>query len=431
MDGLTLWSNMLAPVVSTEETYAQLTLVSTGFVPGDVTPEYAERDDGLSGPAYDELREDQLELLSVATLELRRTLPPLGEVASQHLAAALERTGRWALHHADPARGADGLVRTMLRRCWRAFVARHRVARLWREARDDQQRVLAVTPGAAREEYLLGWQDRVGRLIRAFGWRVPGMLADDLEGELVVALLQALDAGNPETFDHPHPGQEGTFFFLRRQFDRLRRRRRLHDVNARAAFDIFHERTPTPEDVVLLAQSQGEAARVLGEARRRLSRIQRRYLDGCDEDVLVHGYLSQVRVAEVMGVHKSAVNRALRAIVGELRRVAAGGDLAPFTEGGRRVSRRMWRRDMPPAEVAAPSHPPSLLPERTGHARWTPPWLDVGDTVTIAETGEHAEVVGSDHYLVGVIYRVRKADGQLAELPRDALAHRDADEVPF
>jgi hypothetical protein len=135
----------------------------------------------------------------------------------------------------------------------------------------------------------------------------------------------------------------GTFSFLSNRKDWLRRRQRIGLVVPREAFGTLGDRTPTAEELVLAREQGGEAEAVLGRAEERLSARQRRYFEAVVEDARKHGYLSEVRVAEKLGLNKSQVSRALRTIIKALRKAGAMDLLEGLKLGAPRAKRRLWR----------------------------------------------------------------------------------------
>jgi hypothetical protein len=354
--------------------------------------------------------------------------PQLGTNARETLRAKLRAIGRWVLEHHDSSRSLGRFANSQLYRVRREFLRRYGARRLWLELRDERQREAALWHPGVREAYLVWWQRRIAALQRKLSWRVPGLSGHDLAGELLVLLIEAVDSGDDTPFVlGGAPGIEGTFSFLVRKKNWLRRRRQIREVVLHEGVSALHDRTPSGEDLVIAKEQRTQAQSVMDRAAERLSARQQRYFHAVLEDVREHGFLSEVRIAEQLGLHKSSISRAVKIILATLRKTGAADVLEGLRLGGPRAKRRRWwidgQRERPRSLLlAAPSEPP-VSPQ--------PPWLDVGDCVTLKTTGEHGVIVGVDHSMIGALYRVRCGTAERGELVREALEYRSPISLPF
>jgi hypothetical protein len=373
----------------------------------------------------------------------------LGTSARETLRAKLAAMAEWVLeHHGESDGSIERFANAMLYRVRGKFLRRYGARRLWMELRDERQREAARYDDVAREAYLGWWYKRIGKLQRKHRWHVPGYAGEDVAGELLAQLITALNNGSDWAFlDGNTPGIEGTFNFLVRRKDSLKKRQQIHEVAPRDVSGSIGERPPTGEEVVLAREQRAEAAALLERTETRLLPRQRRYFDAVLEDALEHGYTSEVRIAAKLGVHKSTVSRAVTTVVKALRKSGAGNVLEGLKPKTQRAKRRLWRTETDIEVLKSPPRPGPVrtLPEhrrsesvnspelltRKRLSTPQPPWLDEGDLVRICETGEEGHVVRVDLCLVGPLYRVRCGDIEHSDLPREALEYCTACPVPF
>ena len=358
--------------------------------------------------------------------------PQLGTAACRELRGRMLAMAMWVLEQHEEAEGPiERFATAMLFRVRREFLREYGARRLWLELRDERQRDAARQDPVAREAYLWWWYGRIGKLQRKLAWHVPGYSGEDVAGELLARLIEALDNGNDVAFEMGAPGVEGTFAFLVRKKRWLQRRQQIRQVIPREAFGTIGERTPTGEDLVMAKEQRAQAEAVLTRAKECLRPRQHRYFDAVLADARKHHYVSEVRIAEKLGVHKSTVSRAVKLVISALNKSGA----PEFTEGmnrhAPRAKRRLWRADRDPTEPehavdAAPTRPSRPLPPVP-----QPPWLDVGDDVALRGTGDLGVVTGVDYCIVGALYRVRFGSGERCDLTRDALEYRAQCDVPF
>jgi hypothetical protein len=391
-------------------------------------------------PSLADSCDDDTSEAAIATVEqcLREVVaatPELGFMARETLHARLLSTARWVLAHHDPDKGPiERFANAQLYRVRRQFLNRHGPRRLWLELRDERERDAALHFPAAREAYLASWYKRIGKLQRKLSWHVPGFSGEDVAGALLALLIEAVDSGDESAFIvGGAPGIEGTFSFLVKKKRWLQRRQQIREIAPRDVLGSIGERPPTGEEKVLAREQRMLADVALACAEERLRPRQRRYFKAIVEDALEHEYLSEVRVAKRLGVHKSSVSRAVKVVMKALTRSGAAEVLDGHRPSAPRAKRRLWRTDSAPA----PPKPRALpvvrrpLAVRKPPSAPQPPWLDEGDLVRIRDTDELGHVVSVDHCLVGPLYRVCCGEVERGDLPRDALEYLAPVVVPF
>jgi hypothetical protein len=355
----------------------------------------------------------------------------LGTKARETLRSSLIGMGLWVLKHCDETRGGiDRFANAELWRVRHKFLRRHGAYRFWLELRDERQREAARWDPVAREAYLSWWYRRIGWLQRKWSWHVPGYSGEDVAGTLLARLIEAIDGLEDEPFlIGGAPGIEGTFSFLVKKKRWLQRRQQIREVVPREAFGTIGERTPTGEDLVMAREQRAQAEAVLERAGNRMRPRQRRYFEAVLEDAREHEYVSEVRIAERLGVHKSTVSRAVRRVVEALTKSGADEVLDGLKPDAPRARRRQWRsnaeplRLQPSPRVATGPRPRPGVPQ--------PPWLDEHDLVRIRETGEEGIVRSVEQSIVGPLYCVRCDGGERRNLPREALEYLTEFEIPF
>jgi hypothetical protein len=296
------------------------------------------------------------------------------------------------------------------------------------ELRDERQRHGAQGDPVKRAAYLSWWYDRIAKLQRRLSWHVPGFSGEDVSSELLALLIAAVDSGDDGAFIlGGAPGIEGTFSFLVKKKRWLQRRQQIREVAPSDMLGSIGARPPTGEEVVLAREQRREAGAVLERAEKRLRPRQRRYFRAVVEDAREHEYVSEVRVADRLGVHKSTVSRAVKVALEALTKSGAADVLDTLNSKAPRTRRRLWRTE---SDVEQPKVRPALVLQEQRSAP-QPPWLDEGDVVRIRDTGEEGCVVGVDPCLIGPLYRVRCNGVEHSDLPREALEYRAPVFVPF
>jgi hypothetical protein len=360
----------------------------------------------------------------------------LGSVSAADLRQQLEDVAGWSLARHDATRGPlEAFVRSQLNRVRRKFLL-GRSRHLWLEFRDECQREVAQGDADVLVAYWKWWDIRLTRLQRVLPrfWHVPGTAPDEVRGDLMLALIQAVRFGNPQAFTvGAASGVEGTFCFLVREKNRLRRRRQIRLVSMEDVPGVLREESRGAEELLIAEEQRSETCALLAQTPLRLSRTQLRYFEAALEDVREHDYLCEVRLAEQLGVHKSSVSRAMKAICTALRLGGAGELLEPPRVRRRRSVRREWRKKEAVTQSRSVSSVPDPRVPFDLPSGAEPPWLDVGNLVRILGTRESGIVVRAEHYLVGMVYTVQLGDYRVVDVHRDSLAflRAAACDVPF
>ncbi|HEX4034216.1 MAG TPA: hypothetical protein VHX66_07215, partial [Solirubrobacteraceae bacterium] len=341
----------LAPTLAAFETSFAHALCLDGEVyPATATVVPASEVASLSAWQVPSLRQsfdvDQVSDAAIATVEtcLRNvgaaTLQ-LGTTARETLRAELDAMAEWVLECHDEAEGPiERFANAQLYRVRRKFLRRYGARRLWMELRDERQRHGAQGDPVKRAAYLSWWYDRIAKLQRRLSWHVPGFSGEDVSSELLALLIAAVDSGDDGAFIlGGAPGIEGTFSFLVKKKRWLQRRQQIREVAPSDMLGSIGARPPTGEEVVLAREQRREAGAVLERAEKRLRPRQRRYFRAVVEDAREHEYVSEVRVADRLGVHKSTVSRAVKVALEALTKSGAADVLDTLNSKAPRTRR--------------------------------------------------------------------------------------------
>lgn len=237
----------------------------------------------------------------------------LGEASKRALRASFDAVIAWAIEHHDPEKGPfPWFVRAVFfKHVWADYQARVSAERRARELADQHEREAILGDGASGlARYLEKWRAWVAKKARQRRFHVPGMLPEDVAGELTVRLLQALRDGGGAIVDAGKPGEQATMCFLGKEKDKLRTASEIHVAGAVLPVAPL---SPTPEEVLIEAarnRDLDQLPELIKKARAGLSKPQQRWLSALLLEARAEGVINLARAARNLGKDRASASRA-------------------------------------------------------------------------------------------------------------------------